>query len=289
MIDEIVNYCHEKYKSKPLFCENCDEIFCTKGCKQCLHDIHFTQDCHRNYDCPYMCYYYVCQNIHKYATEMYYMWYDVLSYYYNKNKAFPNLNICSIGCGPCSELIALEECCLKFNLSFPIEFIGFDKEYTWKEIQDYIKVQSSFSDQISFENCDVFDYYNAHDKPNVIVLNYMLSNMLKNSPNGFQQFLHSLYTLFSEMPEGVLLINDINIGIDNTQVRYYYSEIIRSIRLDNNIQPYCFHFADSGKKYYKYGTQRQNSNLIFGVPDDVSLTFDTNTECHSAQLIIVKG
>lgn len=289
MIDEIVNYCHEKYKSKPLFCENCDEFFCTKGCKQCLHDIHFTQDCHRNYDCPYMCYYYVCQNIHRYATEMYYIWYNVLSYYYNKNKEFPNLKICSVGCGPCSELIALEEYCLKHNLSFPVEFIGFDKEYTWKEIQDYIKAQSSFSGQISFENCDVFDYYNAHDKPNVIVLNYMLSNLLKNSPNGFQQFLHSLFKLFSEMPDGVLLINDINIGKYDTQVRYYYETIIESLKHKNKIQVGRFHFKDTLNNYYPYGDQRAKSELLFQVPEIISSTFNTNTECHSAQLIIVKG
>ena len=289
MIDEIVKYCHEQYQNKPLFCENCDELFCTKGCKQCLKDIHFDPNCHRNYDCSNMCYYYVCQDMYKYATEMVYLWHDLITRFVGKDKLFPALDICSIGCGPCSELIALEEYYFKKGISVPFNFVGFEIESTWKELQDFIKAKSSFSNSIVFESTDVFQYYETHDKPNVIVLNYMLSNMLKNNSNDFKPFLNSLYSLFTDIPKGVLLINDINIGKYDTQVRYYYDAIIESLRHTNKIQVGCFHFKDTLNNYYVYGEQRAKSELLFQVPEIISSTFDTNTECHSAQLLIVKG
>lgn len=49
------------------------------------------------------------------------------------------------------------------------------------------------------------------------------------------------------------------------------------------------HFADSIKKYYRYGNnQRARSSILFKIPDEISSKFATNTECHSAQLLIIK-
>lgn len=286
MIDEIVKYCHEQYQKKPLFCENCDEFFCTKGCKQCLKDIHFDPNCHRNYDCPNMCYYYVCQDMYKYATEMAYLWMTTQCEY-NLNNG--QLNICSIGCGPCSELIALEEYCINKG-DIPYTYIGFDIELNWSEIQNAIINISKHPERITFENCDAFEYYKSHDKPNVIILNYMLSNMLKNDFRNFPDFLQSLYTLFTEMPTGILLINDVNIGQTDKHVRYYYDTIINSIKAYNkNIKALKFHFKDSIKSYFEYGVQRHKSELLFKVPSIIATSYDTNTECHSAQLAIIKN
>jgi hypothetical protein len=141
-------------------------------------------------------------------------------------------------------------------------------------------------------NTDVFDYYReSEDLPDMIILNYMLSDMLKMNVDGFNGFLEELYNLFMRMPSGVLLINDINIGLKPDNVRYYYERIATRIIKDNqNSQIHRFHFANSkqdGDRYYRYGTQHQ-SNKTCLVPQNIMDDFKPNTECHSAQLLIYK-
>lgn len=49
------------------------------------------------------------------------------------------------------------------------------------------------------------------------------------------------------------------------------------------------HFVDSLKPYYRYGNNpRARNSILFRVPDEISSKFVTNTECHSAQLLIIK-
>lgn len=285
MIDEIVNYCHEQYQNKPLFCENCDEYFCNKGCKQCLHDIHFTQDCHRNYDCPYMCYYYVCQNIHRYATEMAWIWNDLLSNFAGNGKLFGNLNICSIGCGPCSELIALEEYCLRKPFPIIYSFVGFDTECTWNDIQNVVKNNTFNPAVVSFEHTDVFRYYDTHDKPNVIILNYVLSSIAKNNPNSVDAFINSVCILFKTMGPGAIILNDIN---HFSARNIFYKILIKTIQDNQDLLFQQYYFNNTIKACIPYGSCRGNSSLWLKPNNFIQLNYSTNTECHSAQMIIIK-
>lgn len=56
----------------------------------------------------------------------------------------------------------------------------------------------------------------------------------------------------------------------------------------NNVEAKCYHFADSMKNYYAYGCQRARNAILFEVPDNILSKYNTNTECHSAQIAIVK-
>lgn len=289
MIDEVVNYCHGKYQNRENICANCNNPIClNSNCEQCLKDIHFKPDCHRSYDCPNMCYYYVCQNIYKYTTEMAWIWRDLLMYFFGEGKLFQRLDICSIGCGPCSELIALEEYRLHKAVSIPYSFVGFDMECTWNELQNVVKSNSNNPDTVSFEHTDAFAYYKTHNKPNVIVLNYMLSNLLKNDSDHFRLFLNNLCTLFNELSQGALIVNDINIGLTKSQVRYYFQDIIDRTKT-GNVSTWKFYFDDSKKSCFQYGEKRRFNNIAFKVPDIISVQYHTNTECHSAQLLIIKN
>lgn len=289
MIQELVNYCSTCYDfvsgKAPFVNGQC------VSCVKCLKEIHFNRESNRKYDCLAMCYYYVCCDIYRYATEMIWLFHD--KELGLKQRKSP-LKICSIGCGPCSELVAFEEYYKKYQLSFEFTYDGFDTNEIWNPVQKYVKSISSHPENITFHNHkeDVFDYYTKHDtKPNLIVLNYVLSDILKHEKDNFQIFLNKLDEFIQKLPSCAILINDINNGVNENYPRYYYESIIKMV--SNNVQPdKCAvkesHFPDSKKYYHTYGTPREKNSLLFKVPEEISNKFATNTECHSAQLLIVK-
>ncbi len=282
MINDVVEFCRRSY-GRGGACADCDND-CKGGCSACLRAIHRDSECNRAYNCANMCNWYVCQNMHKYASEIYYAL-NVLGL----NSGRPRLNVCSIGCGPASELIAIEVFRKKHNQSLQYTFNGFDFNEYWNPIQAFVKSQTHNPDNVIFMNMDVFDHYrDSDDLPNMIILNYMLSDMLKMDFDRFNGFLDGLYNLFRRMPSGVLLINDINVGLNPRNVRYYYDRIAKRIKEENpNAKIYGYHFENTMKRYYPYGTQHQR-NTTFRVPNNIVREFNPNTECHSAQLLIIK-
>jgi len=194
------------------------------------------------------------------------------------------MNICSIGCGPCTELVTFEEYCKRNSIQIPYTYRGFDLEYNWTELQGVARQYAFNPDNIFFEHTDVFDYYEHNDKPNVIVLNYLLSNILKNSPLYIGEFVDNLCKLFESLPYGILLINDIN----HYNVRDNHIERIRKNFIKDNYNAFKYHFVNTTKYFYPYGIQLSRNNLLFNVPNDIISRYNTSTECHSAQLIVTK-
>ena len=74
MIQELVSHCNTCYDLEigkvPFANAHC------VSCVDCLKEIHFNHNSDRKYDCSAMCYYYVCQNMYKYATEMMWLFHD---------------------------------------------------------------------------------------------------------------------------------------------------------------------------------------------------------------------
>ena len=288
MIQELVNHCHSCYDlevGKVPF----DKAHCV-SCEDCLKEIHYPLGTHRQYDCIVMCHYYVCHNIYRYATEMLWLFHEKALGF--KARTSP-IKMCSIGCGPCSELVAFEEYYKNKDLPFEFTYDGFDTNRIWNPVQKYVKSISTRPENITFHNEDVFDYYAHCDtKPNVIILNYMLSDMLNHDKDGFQTFFNKLSEFIKQLPSCAILVNDINLGQNDRHPRYYYQSLINMV--SDNLQPDRVviskaHFADSIKKYYRYGdNQRARSSILFKNPDEISSKFATNTECHSAQLLIIK-
>lgn len=287
MIQGLVDFCNASFapndKGLPCF-ENP-----SMSCSDCLKEIHFNKDSGRKYDCVNMCHWYVCQDIYRYVTEMTWLLQDkVLGLRTRKSP----LNICSIGCGPCSELIAIEEYRKRCGLTFNYTYTGFDINDVWEPIQSKVSTLSATPDSIMFVNGNVFDYYeHTTDRPNMIILNYMLSDMLKYGQDDFIAFIDKLCRFVIGLPSCAILINDINRGVDNTDPRQYYQKIYRNIVKEcgyDNIECKCYHFADSMKNFYQYGTQRSKNSILFPVSEAIASKYNTNTECHSAQMIIIK-
>jgi len=287
MIQELVEFCDASFapNTKGFPCNN--EPF--TSCIDCLKEIHFNKTSERKYDCVNMCHWYVCQDIYRYASEMAWLLHDKdLGL---RTRTSP-LNICSIGCGPCSELIAIEEYRKKYGLTFEYTYTGFDLNNVWNPIQNKVASLSASPDVIRFVHGDVFEYYSRSDeRPNMIILNYMLSDMLKYGQDAFSTFIENLCNFVAELPSCAVLINDINRGVDKTDPRGYYSTIHGGIAKGcgwKNIEAKRYHFADSMKNYYTYGVQRPKSAILFDAPEAIVSKYATNTECHSAQMTIIK-
>lgn len=283
MLNELVIYCDS------LLGQNT----CLKGkevspinCSNCLKEIHFTNNQRREYDCQNMCCQYVCQNMHRYVTEMVYLFHDAYAWMKDQD----NIRICSIGCGPCSELVAWEEYIHIKSLSPIYSYDGFDINETWTTIQEKVRLMISPSATVSFHNDDFFEYYSEKkEKPNVIVLNYLLSYILMDDIEEGKIFIRRLVEFLAQLPSYAILINDINLGLNQSHARYYYDRLAKYLcRSSQNFKYTKWHFKNSKKPYFAYGNERPDSNIHFEIPDEIQDNMP-NTECHSAQLLIIKS
>lgn len=182
LIDEIVKYCGDKYRTHMQNgCDNCSyEIYCPKRCDICLHYIHTptAAPAPRKYDCPYMAYYYVCKYSYKYMSELVYAFAQLRNLQNKKH-----LKVMSIGCGPSTDLFALdflrEDGVYRFDT---IEFRGIDlAQNVWFDIHNQIKKYASGQYGVKFYYKDVTEFIDviADVKwaPDLIVFQYVFSDI----------------------------------------------------------------------------------------------------------------
>lgn len=103
-------------------------------------------------------------------------------------------------------------------------FRGFDTEPLWQPIMN--KVQSCFqtADVCTFGQ-DAFAYYGqSQEHIDIIILNYMLSDMMKFHFGQYDQFLNNLIALILQKQPRYLLVNDVyllvSIGATNKMLRF---------------------------------------------------------------------
>lgn len=281
-VNQLVEFCLSKYDRTDK-CEACNNENC-EGCVKCLENIHYHTSFRDVYDCKNLIYCYVCHYIYRYSSEIEHLL-DKYKLYFSK---INNLKICSIGCGPCSELFGILQFRQKNQLNFNVNFKGFEINRHWEPIHQYIYSKDKVN--FSFEYNDVFEYYKSDKEyPNLIILNYVLSDIALNGEEKVNIFIDKLVELFVMVPECTLLINDINLGITSTEPRLYYSSIIDKIIEKTSVRAVRkFHFANSQRGYFQYGELNpDNSCTSFVMPE--TMRFFPWTECRSAQLIILKS
>ena len=175
MLDELVRLCDERYQS--LGCENCSySPYCPHDCEKCLEYIHFPQraPAERRYDCKRMMDYYVCKYAHKYTSELIHA-FSMLRDLQTKR----NLNVLSIGCGPCTDLLALNHLRSDGTYSFAtLDYRGVEiNTEIWSEIYHdlYGMIPRNWSFNIIPEDiCDYIEILLQEDwKPDLIVMQYV--------------------------------------------------------------------------------------------------------------------
>lgn len=182
LIDTIVEYCHNKFSN--LDCKACSyKEHCPNDCAKCLHYIHSPSSApeKRTYDCERMACHYVCKYSHKYTSELVYALEQLKDI-----KEREKLNVLSIGCGPCTDLFALDYLNEKKIYSFEnLEFRGVDLKPLWKDIHDRIQVESTGNYKVKYYYRDIFDLIDVICEkkwlPDLTVFQYVFSDMKKTT------------------------------------------------------------------------------------------------------------
>ena len=208
-VNDLIAYCSNNYINsyKKCRCEDCSNI-CQGSCEKCLETIHFGDN--RRYNCQNMINYYVCKYTYKYSSEIAHVFFE--------NKLIDemsNINIVSIGCGPCTDLIGIKEYIRQQRLNIKINYTGVDLNKQWYNIHNFIK-NSNDNIEAEFIYDDIFNVFenlNRDKKYDIVFLQYFLSDMIKyNDKNQMDKFVDNFVSkVVSKLKNNSLvIINDIN-------------------------------------------------------------------------------
>jgi hypothetical protein len=281
-IHELLNQCIQKAilkKEQCLCCPNKDKGACAcLNCSTCFQEIFFSRK-DRIYNCENITYNYVNRYMFQYYSEIYHMLNIIktfsLSNLFTQNKT---LNICSIGCGPCSELFAINDF-LNSNNIYLKQYYGFEKNHIWghthKMIQELITPCIFYYD----------DFFKVVGKdiefPDILIMNYLLSDL--EAHNELNSFLGDMTSIIDQMPTpSIIIINDINY----MNPRDSFSNIYKG---KNKIDRYEF----SHRGGYSYGFIINDTNVYTGMTSEninkFKEKFGTKLKCSSAMYLITKN
>lgn len=284
--NQLVQYCHSQYALKEGQCPDCpnkEQGLCvSKNCSTCFHDMFFRGK-ERSFNCICSTYSYVCRYIYQYSSEIIYLLRLIKSIFTGEHK-LENLNIMSIGCGPCSEAFAIELFCDEIKYEGNISYCGFDLNPIWEEVHSFVTDNLSFPASIITEDC--FQYIESKQDfsyPNILIFNYLFSDIAVRG--NLNQFITDVVEkIIDKMPaKSIIIVNDIN----HYMSRDYYKVLIRKSNIKNNITQASLSFSG-----YQYGDRYSYNNAFFYLKEDslkklISL-YDTRTLCKSAQLLMLK-
>lgn len=169
-INQLVEFCLEQYNKhgRCFDCNNDCKCIGTEDCYLCIKYIHAVNTFDRKYNCNNIVYNYVIKHIYRYSSEI-----ERLFNQYDTFKKVQHFRIASIGCGPCSELFGIKQFLANNNLNPKFEYIGFDLNLQWNQIQN--KIVDIFGNGIQFSNEDFFSYVN-----NLLILRHTASFLFTN-------------------------------------------------------------------------------------------------------------
>jgi len=226
-LDQLLTWCDNEYTSaKHCQCGNA----CTNGnfckgtqtnCYSCIQHVHSYSNRTYHYNCDKMVLYYTLKHCYRFGAEVFYEMNRLRTDICN----WQNISIDSIGCGPCSELfgaLSFWRTIGKNDTAF--RFRGFDTEPLWQPIMNQVQAVFQTADVRTFGQ-DAFAYYAQSQEPvDVIILNYMLSDMMKFRAGQYDNFLNNLITMIQQKKPRYLLVNDVyllvSVGATNRMLRF---------------------------------------------------------------------
>lgn len=215
-LDQFLTWCDIQYTNTPhcrcgLLCTN--SSYCQGSqadCYACIQRVHSYHNRTIHYNCDKMLLYYVLKHTYRFGAEVFYL----LGKLRKDITNWQSISIASIGCGPCSELfgaLSLWRTLGKGDVNF--HFRGFDTEPLWQPIMNQLAIHFNAMD-VHIYGQDAFAYYRlSREEVDIVILNYMLSDMCKFNQNLFQGFLADLITLIRQKRPKYLLINDVYLRI----------------------------------------------------------------------------
>ena len=294
LIDDLVYECDDRYSKnkdscqcEACRCETCIQVNCAK----CLKKIHFPQNERekRTYDCVNMADYYYCRYSYRYASEVVYglrQFRDIMN--------TETLKVMSVGCGPCTELAAIDylyHCGeLKYN---KLDFRGIDPlknmwKYIWKDIDSYYKGQAKFYERDILEMVDII--VEKKWVPDLIIFQYVFSDMYKkNDEEQIRLFIDKLVKFLNGQKDRkiYILANDANIGMRYDGGRDFFDVLEKKINEPKSMRRYHFN-NDYKTTHYDYGTEYKNNKIFFDIPQHIKEKYESIDSCASAQVLIKK-
>ncbi len=252
-LDDFLIWCDTQYSSTPhcqcgMACINGN--YCKgqqSNCYQCIQRVHDYHNRMVHYNCEKMVLYYVLKHCYRFGSEIFYALQKLSNNFCN----WDDLYVTSIGCGPCTELfgaLSLWRSIGKQDDSF--HYRGFDTDIIWHSLITQAVSYFPMAD-VAAEAQSAFTYYqNSEEQVDVIVLNYMLSDMMKFNLGQYDKFLKDLISLIKEKKTRFLLVNDvyllISIGATNRLLRLLATEglTFKGIKLQyHDYHPYIGQFG----------------------------------------------
>ena len=257
---------------------------------KCLEEI-FQHDTNlrgrARYNCNKLICQYLCRHLDKQASEMLVALReinDIIS-------SFSEFNVISLGCGPCTELVALDYYNQENGYNKNINYMGVDIEPSWEiihtKIDEFIKQEHYNIDfKCSFGDATDIKFLGNlfNDNINVIILNYIVSSLYSNSE--FQK-LNTLYSSIAELisrnniKNCVIIINDMNLSIRGTDT---FINIIKNLK-NNEVK-----ITQQKARYFVspiYGTKYSSNKTIF--EDFFYKKIFSGNKSTSAQLLVQCG
>ncbi len=227
-LERFLDYCDIQYQnSNPTKCgvECSNNNYCQgqePHCYKCIKRVH---NCYNNtihYNCAKMLYNYVLKQSYRFSAEIYYLFQNIQKYIVQQG----DLYVTSIGCGPCTELFgALFHWRSIGKLDTLFHYKGFDIEPMWNPIMQKLPAFFQGAD-VKLYDKDVFKYYQTtQDRVDILVLNYMISDMLKFKCNQYSAFLTSLCNFISQIKPKYLLINDVYLKVSIEASRLLFERL----------------------------------------------------------------
>lgn len=290
MLNGLVRLCDERYQSYQ--CESCSfGIYCPHDCEKCLEYIHFPQRApsERKYDCKRMMDFYVCKYAHKYTSELIYAFLMLRDLCSKRH-----LNVLSIGCGPCTDLLALDYLVNEGKYcASTIDYRGVEiNTEIWSNVYNDLSnmvPQDWFFEVIPEDICDCIDIlFQQNWRPDLIVMQYVFSDMHKHTQSQkISTMISSLAQYIDSCERNTYVVcNDINLSIDFDGGREYFDQLHDRMCAQSAI--HRFHFNNSNKpRHYNYGDEFETNDLLVFPSDDLDC-YQPYKSCASAQMIIKK-
>ena len=317
LFQDLITLC-DKGLEKRIKTEGCDDCKCPTGsddsckgsckrklnCEECLEAFFYGDELQRNkrYDCIPITYSYVLKYLNRYSSE-------IFRIFLQKPEMIEKLNnslIFSLGCGPATELISIDEL-IKVNHLNNVNYCGFDLNKIWEKTHLIITHQSDNKElKFKFKEELITEDTFGLNKIDFLFLNYVCSDVYvheKTNHENLQEWLDSKVTpLVKKKKKGAyIIINDVNspnMGRNIIQEWAYNLKESRSVEADfftfiKLIPSKIYH----GEMYELKFDSKVNSTTIYDnsliFQDSYSITesghclFDkTPTDCGSCFIIL---
>lgn len=267
LIDDIVDYCNKKYTT---FGDKCK---------------------HKSlYDCQKMLYHYVCQYTLRYASEILHAFKDENCFL----STFESINMMSIGCGGCPDLMAMEMLLYDSGISVPVSYKGYDINSLWLPVHNRVRRYCNDNDIDSKFMCeDAINYFSKYysKNTNVIVISYLLS-YLYNTPQKkeIRDFFDRLIenVIVRNNNKKLIVFNDVN---SCNRGRDYFRVFVEKLEKKGLHGAYRYMYFDSERlnKYQKTGSAYNSSCALFDYNKEIIKAYHVDGICRSAQLIVEVG